>query len=238
MINKEALKKAIEIISLYAPGAGWNFDSNLEHLNTITKYIPKNVYVFDAGCGTGVLALALIFLGYKVEAGDRHIIENIKKIWDNYGLRVKNIDILRDDIGKKYGAVVSIATIEHQANPKLFLNKLKEMAVDGGYIYVATPNITHLLNRIRFLFGRPPQSNLEEFFEEENFVGHWREYTLDELKKMFEWSNIKIIEAKNRQETKPKINFKRLRDIYVNLFRFLSCFLPGTGDANIILGRK
>jgi hypothetical protein len=61
---------------------------------------------------------------------------------------------------------------------------------------------------------------------------------LEDLKKLFEWSGIKIIKAKNRQETKPKLDFKSLRDIYVNLFRFLAYLFPGTGDSNIILGRK
>ena len=181
--------------------------------------------------------MALIFLGYKVEGGDKYIfkgkntysiqdIEGIRKLWADYDLEIKNIDILKDDIGKKYGAVISIATIEHQINPKIFLNKLKEMVVDSGYIYIATPNIIHLLNRFRFLFGKSPQINLKEFFEEENFVGHWREYTLEDLKKMFKWSGIKIIRRKKDQETKPKIDLKNFRSIYVNLLRLLACVIP------------
>ncbi len=249
MTNKQALKKAVDLIFPYNPRADWDFDSNLKHLDTITKYIPKTATVFDAGCGWGILALALTFLGYKVEGGDKYIfegkndysienIESVKKIWSGCGLKIINIDITKDDIGKKYGAVVSIATIEHQLNPKIFLNKLKEIAADGGYIYVATPNAANLLNRIRFLFGRPAQGNLKEFFREENFVGHFKEYTLDDLKKMFEWSGVKIITAKNRQETRPKIDLRNFRNVYINLIRLLSYFIPGTGDANFILGRK
>ncbi len=249
MTNEQALKKAINLISQYNTKAGWDFDSNLEHLNILTKYIPKTTSIFDAGCGLGILALALTFLGYKIEGGDKYIFEEkntysiqdikgIKKLWADYGLEIKNIDILKDDIEKKYGAVISIATIEHQINPKIFLSKLKKMVVDGGYIYIATSNITHLLNRIRFLFGRSPLGNLKEFFWEENFVGHFREYTLEDLKKMFNWSGIKIVEAKNRQETKPKLDFKNFRNIYVNLLRLFAYLIPGAGDANVILGRK
>jgi hypothetical protein len=80
--------------------------------------------------------------------------------------------------------------------------------------------------------------NIEELIESENFSGHVREYTLAELKQMFEAAGIKIILAENRQETKPKLVFRHPRDIYVNLFRFLAYFIPNTGDANIILGRK
>lgn len=249
MTNEQALRKAIDIISLYNAKAGWDFDSNLEHLNILTKHIPKTTSIFDAGCGLGILAMALTFLDYNVEGGDKYIfegkntysiqdIEGIRKLWVDYGLEIKNIDILKDDIGKKYGAVISIATLEHQVNPKLFLSRLKEIIVDGGYIYIATPNITHLLNRIRFLFGRPPLGNLEELFNKIDFTGHVREYTLGELKQMFEWSGIKIVEAKNRQEIKPKINFKNFRNFYVNLLRCFAYFVPSARDANVILGRK
>lgn len=249
MTNEQALKKAIDIIYPYNQKAGWDFESNLAHLNTITKYISKNISIFDAGCGWGVLALALIFLGYKVEGGDKYIfeekngysiqgIEGISKLWSNYGLNVQKIDILKDNPGRKYGAVISIATIEHQVNPVFFLSRLKQAVEDDGHIYIATPNVSHLLNRIRFLFGRPAMGNIKEFYSEENFEGHFREYTLAELKQMFKMAGIKIILAKNRQETKPKLKFRNFRDIYVNLFRFISYFIPGTGDANIILGRK
>lgn len=214
MIEKEALKKA--------GGAGWDFDCNLEHLNIITKYIPKNVSIFDAGCGSGILDMALAFLGYDVRGGDLKT----------------NFDILKDKLDRQYDAVINIAVIEHQTNLGLFVARLKDMVRDGGYIYIATPNPTHLLNRIRFLFGGPPMGNLKEWFNSDNFTGHVREYTLAELKQMFEWAGIKIIEAKNKQVIKPKLNFKSFRNIYVNLFRFLAYFIPGTGDANVILGKK
>ncbi len=238
MTNEQALKKAVDLICPYYPNAGWNFESNIKHLNTITKYISKTAIIFDAGCGWGILALALIFLGYKVEGADKSFPENVKKIWNEYGLKVKNLDILKDEISGEYGAVISIATIEHQTTPGFFLNRLKKIIKKDGYIYMATPNLTHLLNRIRFLFGLSPLGNLEEFLRENNFEGHVREYTLDEFKKIFKWSGLKIIKAENRQELKPKIDLRNFRNIYVNLFRLLAYFIPGAGDANIILGQK
>ena len=90
MTNKEALKKAVHLVSPYNPGAGWDFDSNLKHLNTIIKYIPKTTSVFDAGCGRGTLTLALKFLGYKVEGGDKYIFEgkNSYSIQDIEGISI------------------------------------------------------------------------------------------------------------------------------------------------------
>jgi SAM-dependent methyltransferase len=222
MTNEEALKKA---------GGDWDFESKLCHLNTITKYIPKDAEIFDAGSGRGVLTLALKLLGYHVSGGD-------KKIYPDAVFPVQKFDILKDEPEKQYDAVISIATLEHQTNPALFLKKLLAMVKDNGYIYLATPNVTHLLNRARFFFGEPPLGNLKELMSEENFTGHVREYSMKELKQMCEWSGIKIILAKNRQETKPNFNFRNFRGVYVNFFRLLSYLIPGARESNIILGRK
>lgn len=242
--TQKELEQAYNLLSPYSDKSRWEFENHLAHLKILTKYLSTGHTIFDAGCGIGILALTLKLMGYRVEGGDRYLFEKnntysvddisgLKKIWKQNGLEIRDVDIFNLD--KKYDFVISIATIEHQSRPGLFLKKLKEISND--YIYIATPNTANLLNRIRFLFGRPPLNNIEEFYMEDNFVGHWREYTLKELKQMFEWEDIKIIKAETQQSIKPKFVFKNFRDIYVNLFRLLTYILPGSGDANIILGK-
>ncbi|PIR93545.1 hypothetical protein COT99_00035 [Candidatus Falkowbacteria bacterium CG10_big_fil_rev_8_21_14_0_10_43_10] len=250
MSNKEALRQSYKILSPFSDKQRWEFNNNLVHLNFLTKYLDKSRTIFDAGCGIGILALALTLLGYKVEGGDKYLftfgskfavddIEKLRTIWKKYNLRISEKDILTDEISQKYDAIISIATIEHQRNPKLFLEKLKNAVKDGGHIYIATPNISHLLNRARFLFGLSPMSgHLKQWFEQgENFTGHFREYTLSELRQMSEWSGLQIVVAKNVQSMRPNIK-SGLRAIYMNLFRLLSFILPGAGDTNLILCKK
>ncbi len=248
MTNEDALQKAIDLLAPFV-GSAWERNSNLKHLHTLTRHLPKNSSVFDAGCGLGVLALALSFLDYRVEGGDKYVftdknsftvkdLEKLRSIWKQNGLNILDFDILKDELPKKYDAVVSIATIEHQQHPRFFLEKLKNMIKDGGWLYIATPNPNHLLNRLRFFLGRPASNNIEEFFYEDNFVGHWREYTIQELKNLFEWSGFEIVYGKNRQELKPDFFSKGFRGFYISLFRVLAKIWPGTGDANVILARK
>ena len=246
---RKELKQAYDLLSPYSNKSRWEFENHLAHLKTIAKHLSRSHAIFDAGCGIGILALTLKLMGYQVEGGDKYLFEEnnsysvedingLKKIWLQNNLEIYPLDVF--NVSKKYDFVISIATIEHQSRPKPFLKKLKEITNDEGYVYIATPNIANLLNRFRFLFGRAPLGNLEEFYEENNFIGHWREYTLKELEKMFELENIKIIEAKTEQQIKPKFSLQTLKNfkkIYKNFFRLFAYILPGTGEANVILGK-
>lgn len=251
MTNKQALAQAYQFLSPYADKQRWEFNNNLVHLKFITKYIPKTASILDVGCGIGILDLALILLGYKVTGVDKYLFEannsfsidnisGLRRVWAEQGLVILPKDILRDNLGKQYGAIISIATIEHQKDPKRFLEGLLAALDSGGLLYIATPNISHLLNRVRFVFGRSPLSgHLENWFNKgESFEGHWREYALKELKAMFTWLNIAIVGARNVQSLRPHFKLTSWRSWYVGKLRLLAYLLPGTGDTNIIIGRK
>jgi 2-polyprenyl-3-methyl-5-hydroxy-6-metoxy-1,4-benzoquinol methylase len=251
MTNKQALQKAYTILSPYADKQRWEFNNNLVHLSYITKHIPKNSTILDVGCGIGILDIALLLLGYKVCGIDKYVFEQnnsfsiqdlsgLRRIWDRQGLEILPKDVLEDDIRKQHDAVISIATIEHQKDPKKFLDRLLFITKSHGFMYIATPNASHLLNRVRFLFGLSPMSaHLPVFFTRgKHYEGHWREYTLDELRQMFVWLNTELVVADNIQSMLPKFRLGSLRSIYVNIFRLLSYILPGSRDTNIIIGRK
>lgn len=251
MNNKEALQKAYALLSPYADKQRWEFNNNLVHLRYFTRYIPKTASILDIGCGIGILDLALIFLGYKVAGIDKYVFEpnnsfsiddmnGLRRIWNEQGLVIKAKDVLRDNIEEQYGAIISIATIEHQSDPKRFLENLLGTLKPGGLLYIATPNISHLLNRTRLAFGLSPLSgHLEKWFKKgESFEGHWREYALKELKQMFAWLDIKVLIAKNKQSMQPGFKLVTPRSWYVGILRLLARLLPGAGDTNIIIGRK
>ena len=249
--NKKALQEAYAMLSPFSDKQGWEFDNNLAHLRFVTAYVPKTSAVLDVGCGIGILALALTYLGYKVTGVDKYVFEEnnsfsvadisgLRRVWDDQGLVILPQDILRDEIGKRYDAVISIATVEHQKNPKLFLQHLLAVGRAGALIYLATPNISHLLNRVRFIFGLSPlQAHLPDFFNRgEQYEGHWREYTLAELKQMFIWLDSDVISARNVQSMRPRLSFKSWRALYVNAFRLCAYALPGARDTNIIIAKK
>lgn len=251
MTNKQALQKSYEILSPYSDKQKWEFNNNLVHLEYITKHIPKSASILDVGCGIGILDMALVLLGYNVCGIDKYVFEEnnsfsvhdvdaLRKIWEGQGLRILPKDILSDDLGEQYDAVISIAAIEHQRDPKKFLERMIGSLSSDGMLYIATPNISHLLNRIRFLFGKSPsEAHFKDFFSKgEKYEGHWREYTLSELRDMFEWLGLKIVDAKNVQSIRPRLFITSLRGLYVSMFRVLSYLIPTSRDTNIIIGRK
>ncbi|MBI2050356.1 MAG: methyltransferase domain-containing protein [Parcubacteria group bacterium] len=251
MTHTEALTKAYGVLSPYSDKQRWEFNNNLVHLLHITKHIPKESAILDVGCGIGILDVALILLGYNVMGVDKYMfepnntfgirdIEGLKAVWEEHGLSIVPKDILRDDVGGTYGAVISIATIEHQKDPKRFLGCMLDVLEPAGLLYIATPNISHLLNRIRLLFGRSPVSgHLPNFFNRgENYEGHWREYTLSELAHMFDWLGVSSIQTCNVQSMRIQLSLASVRSWYVSLFRMLAYMIPGTRDTNIIIGRK
>ena len=247
MTNKEILEKSYKILSPYSDAQLWEFNSNLIHLNLLTKNLSKDSTILDAGCGIGILALAIKLAGYKIDGADKYQfkesifniyyvkdIKELQKKWSEFNLKIYNKDFLFDDLGMKYDVVISIATIEHQSNPKRFLNGLTKHLKNEGLLYIATPNISNFSNRLRFLLGRSPVHNLEEFFMAgDSFTGHWREYTLSELRRMFEFIGFERITSINVQSMGPKL---KLRLKYI--FSLLAFFLPGGKDTNIVFGNK
>ena len=249
MTNKEALHKSYQILSPYSDKQRWEFNNNLVHLRYIAKYIPKSASLLDVGCGIGILDIALILLGYAVKGVDKYLFEEnnnftiqdiggLRRIWQSHNLEIMSKDILCDELNEKYDAIISIATIEHQKGIKRFLSKMLGALNPCGLLYIATPNASHLLNRARFLFGLSPMSgHFKDWFDKgENFEGHWREYTLAELKQMFGWLDIAILGAYNTQSMRPCFKLVSLRSWYVAAFRLLAHLLTGTGDTNIIIG--
>jgi hypothetical protein len=88
------------------------------------------------------------------------------------------------------------------------------------------------------LFGRAPMANIESLFKDgEYFNGHWREFTLDELKKVFSLSKVEIIESGNKQTGGFSIT-KNYKKWHVATLRLFARTIPGTGDTNYIWIKK
>jgi 2-polyprenyl-3-methyl-5-hydroxy-6-metoxy-1,4-benzoquinol methylase len=245
----KALERSYNTLSPFSDTQKWEIDSNVFHIASIVKNTSVSESILDVGCGIGILALTLKYLGYNVSGIDKYVfepinsysvsdIEGLRRIWDKEGLSISPYDVLKNGEIETYDVVLSIAVIEHQKDLKKFIGGISKYAKKGGKIYIATPNATNLLNRFRVLCGKPPMANIDQFLNEgENFNGHWREYTVSELRRIATLSNIEIIESGNRQTTKAKLttNYKKW---HTNILRLVSTVLPGTGDTNYIWLKK
>ena len=250
---KKALEYSYRELSPYSDRQRWEFNNNLKNLEFFVRYIPKNLSILDVGCGIGIALIALSKLGYKLTGLDKYIfqpntylsvegdgIKDLRKVWEK-----NNISILDDDIfsflrEEKFGCVANIAVLEHQKYPKKFIDACLQNLRPGGYFFCIVPNMVDLLNRCRVLCGRSAWRDLKPFFDQgENFVGHWREYTLKELIQMCEWSGLEVVKAKN-SSTSSLYNGKDKfpRSIMLAAFRLLSRLVPGSGDTNAIVARR
>lgn len=244
-----ALDNAYKTLAPYSNKQRWEFDSNLFHLSTIVSHVAVKDKIIDVGCGIGILALALKNLGYDVCGVDKYVfepsnsynvsdIDGLKKIWKDNGLNISAGDVLDGGDGGKFDVVVSVAVIEHQRYVKNFIENLLRFIKVGGKVYIATPNVSNLLNRFRMFFGRAPMANVEAFYiNGESFNGHWREYNPGELNKIAKLAKTQVIEVGAKQTTKPHFN-RDFKKWHVSIFRMLAYIIPGTGDTNYIWIQK
>lgn len=249
---KEALILAYDELSPYSDGKRWEFFNNLKHLELFISHVPPGATVLDIGSGIGIFALALSKLGYNVVGLDKYIfqpdnylsvekmgIDGLQKIWQKNNLSIINDDIFNFPSDKKFDCVVNIAVLEHQKSPKKFIELCLKNLKPNGYFFCVVPNMVDLLNRCRVLFGRSACRDLKPFFEAgEDFVGHWREYTIREMVQMAQWSGLEIIEAKNYR-TSPLFNHKDRfpRNVFLAVFRLFADLIPGARETNTVLAR-
>lgn len=211
--------------------------------------------ILDIGTGIGLTLVALRKLGIQADGVDRFIfpdaenamfgrenIADIEKVWTRYGIIVHNTDILDIRAARalpKADVIVNEALIEHLKDPRSFLETCRTLLSPGGYLLLATPNAATLLKRIRFLFGRSPNWPIESFFADgEAFTGHWREYTLVELRYMCETAGFTVLESCSKNHL---TKFKSLRQWQKNLralIASLSAVLPNGREMNYVVARK
>ena len=74
--------------------------------------------------------------------------------------------------------------IEHlYTAPEIVLKCIKKIIKQNGYFIIQTPNAASLSKRMKLMFqGRNPYEMIRV---DHNNPGHFREYTVDELEKIF-----------------------------------------------------
>ncbi len=99
--------------------------------------------VLDAGCGTGYGSNMLASRALRVSAIDRsaEAIDYCRTHYAAHNLDFVRMDVTRLGFRRAFDVVVSFQVIEHLPDPGAFLELLKEAAMPGGTILLATPNV-------------------------------------------------------------------------------------------------
>jgi trans-aconitate methyltransferase len=116
----------------------------------------------------------------------------------------------------KYDIIVFCEVIEHlYSKPEIIVDRLYKSLKKGGYLIVQTPNAAAIHKRINLLFGKNPYQLLLD-----NKMGHFREYTANELRIIMENAGLKS----SRLMFKNYFNYNRT--IIHKLFLKLEKIIP------------
>lgn len=224
-------------------------------LNILNSLNFKNKKLLDIGTGIGILPVTINRLGAKATGLDYFIfpenhnemfgqdsIKGLQTIWGKNNTEIINHNIYNktDKLQEEqFDIITSEATIEHLKDPKKYIEKCSSLLKPRGYFLISTPNSAKLLNRIRFIFGLSPNWPVAEFYNTgNNFTGHWREYTIAELKTICEISNLEIIKTYNKNLLAHFGKISKWRKNYRALIALFANLIPSAGDMNYILCRK
>ncbi len=183
-------KKIITEIEEYENNDFWNFTRN-DFVKFILKYIKKNSYVLDIGCGDGYYAFQIS----KNKKIKNVTALDVSKNSIDYAKKKYPCSKINFIIGefekinfneKKFDAVYMCEIIEHFDNTEKILKKIFTILKPDGMLFISTPNLLRLENRIRGLFRKKyifvDKSHFKEFtFKEINYLA--KKYGFKVIKK-------------------------------------------------------
>ncbi len=107
-----------------------------------------------------------------------------------------------------YDVVLCAEVIEHlHTAPIHTLRLLHSVLRPHGLLVLQTPNPVHLQNRLAMLRGRNP---FERLREDPTNPGHFREYTVDELRELARDAGFEVVEWETRNYFRPQSFKSRL----------------------------
>jgi SAM-dependent methyltransferase len=181
---------------------GWVYQPNgwgLVEMLAIAKHLPSNGVFVDLGTGMGIAPRFAKMLGAHVTTIDSlaaggNAIDNARAA----GIIGYSCDIELDPFPIESGSVDCVFfgdVIEHLHNsPRPVLNEIFRILKPGGVCICATPNAVRLTVRVKVLMGFTNWANIREYFDEKMHFGHHHEYTIDEVKFVFEKTGFELSE--------------------------------------------
>ena len=154
-----------------------------DRLSIIKNYIEDNAEVLEIGSGYGYF-LECAKENYQVTGVERNP-KVAKKLAERLDIDVYGGDFNEINFEKKYDAIVTLDTIEHIAEPEIFVQKCSNLIKSGGYIFVETGDIGALLPKLRgenWRLVHPPE--------------HLSYFTLDTLIKLLEANGFDVVYTK------------------------------------------
>ena len=185
------------------------------YLSLIENYISQGK-LLDIGCGNGHLLEAAIKRGWLVNGYD--VDKNSTEIVANR----LGIEVLSGDFFEKYSQLDNVydlvtmhQVLEHLKNPGAYLNKVHDLIKDGGYIFIAVPNIKSLSNKAKFFLERIriKKRDIGKYYDTSHHVLYFDPTTLTSL---LHKHGFKVVYKRNGHKTRP--NQSKIKRFFMRNF--------------------
>lgn len=193
-----------------------NLIYNMERLNTILGFLPKDGKLLEIGTadGTTIKYYKQKFLGktYGIDVSKK-VLKKAAKYLDE----VKVCDLNKDKIpynNNSFNIVICSEVIEHIYDTDRLLQEIKRILKKDGVLIISTPNLASLLNRIFILFGFQPlgtdvstiRSDYGNKFRDKDLIpaGHIRNFTYNAFRDIIIANGFNVIDKKASARTRNK----------------------------------
>ncbi len=184
-------------------------------MKEINNRFKKNIKILDFGSGINDITTIIRKSGYEYidafdDCNDEWYNLDNKKILQDYSKKqdFPFYDNFEQLYGKKYDLILLLDVIEHIPKPKRLLKSIINLLNKDGRIFITVPNSVSIRKRLSVLVGKTNYANYDEFYDEDNYRGHWREYSIGDIKKMTKKIGFKIEFISGFNGIIPKGNLK------------------------------
>jgi len=147
------------------------YDLARPSVRKFTSEVPPGSSVLEIGCSAGGFLGHLVQKGYDC-FGSEWNPEDAAFVREVGEIPCEEGDLGDIYPGKKFTAIVAIATIEHIADPMAFLRACRERLIGGGWLYLETPN---LQDALLSMYGCKAYA---DFWFREPHITYWKAETL------------------------------------------------------------
>jgi SAM-dependent methyltransferase len=211
--------------------------------------------ILDIGCSKCEILLVLKEIGAKHLTGvnlfpldQSWFSENIL-INELFGDVKNKIKYITSDIDTKkipfddssFDIIIFTDVIEHINDPTKVIDECYRLLSKNGILVIGAPNVSSLRNRIYSLFGKSIYFDIDLWLDDSNryndgnfrrFIGHIREYTMNEIKYILNKHQFKILYSKYfpSKENNDSIVYR--------FYKLLEKTYPPFSYNMLIIGRK
>lgn len=145
-----------------------------------------------------------------------------------------DVNLWPEQYHQKFDLIVFSETVEHlHIAPEFCLIFLHYFLKENGKIILTTPNAASIYNRVRLLFGVHPYEKIRYY---KMNPGHFREYTLSEMKAIGRAAELDVIQEKltTFQSVNPFESFSAFKYVLLKPFEFI----PNCRDYMVVVFEK